>query len=149
MPATKKRTTTGTALKETVEKFEVKTQRAAEKAQNRTLRAALYILRVEKAAFDRAGKAVLYIQERIEKSFLNLVNKTGWVPKEGEDVLHEWVGMMRRSRNDFTRTIDRTFDLVHKYLQRAKSHPSEINGRTRNRTKTRKPRRSVAASAAR
>ena len=78
----------------------------------------LNIVELNKATFDGTAKIVTSVQEKTEDRFVKVVADASWMPKEGRKVIVEWVRMMRRGRNDFRKTVDASFDLVHDYIER-------------------------------
>lgn len=112
--------------------------------QRRAATAALHVVDFEKTAFDNAAKVVKSVQEQTEKLLLDMLQRPGWMPEEAKDIASEWVKLLRRSRTDFTRTMDKSFGLVSGYLKRLKEEElkeAKGDGKARVRRKPRAAKR--------
>ncbi|GMU94103.1 MAG: hypothetical protein AMXMBFR4_31610 [Candidatus Hydrogenedentota bacterium] len=87
-------------------------------ARQRAAKAAVRVLGWEKKAFDRAADGVGKVVERTDKLLLKSVDHVKWLPKEGKQVVSEWVHAMKRSRHDVRKTVDTTFDLSTEFCKR-------------------------------
>jgi hypothetical protein len=87
-------------------------------ARQRAAKAAVRVLGWEKKAFDRAADGVGKVVERTDKMLLKSVDHAKWLPKEGKQVVIEWVHAMKRSRHEVRKTVDTTFDLSADFCKR-------------------------------
>lgn len=84
-------------------------------------RAAKTLARVvdwDKRLFDRAAKTVGSVQQRSEKAIEKAVEDTKWVPKEGKQLVAEWLHMAKRSRHELRKAIDSSLELTAGFLNR-------------------------------
>lgn len=93
-------------------------EEAGTKAQLQAIQAVRSLLRLEHRGLSNAIKGVGSVQARAEKMVRSTVNKATWLPAEGKDVVAEWVKMLHSGRVEFQKTIDKSFALLLKYLDR-------------------------------
>jgi hypothetical protein len=91
---------------------------AGPEARLRVTRLAKSVVDLEKTTFDNSAKVVGKMQERSEKLLLDVVDHAEWMAPEVKKAVHEWVKMMRRSRGDFKKTMDKSFTLIDQCLVR-------------------------------
>ena len=89
--------------------------------RRRVAQLAVSIIDFQKATFDNTVDVIGKVQEQTGKSLHNLLKDASWMPGEGKEVVDEWIGSVRKSRKDFKRTMDKSFDLLVKYFERVKS----------------------------
>lgn len=94
---------------------------ARESTRHRATRLAISLVEFNKATFDTTVRMLGAIQSQTEKAVHQLVSDATWLPKEGKKVVDEWIRAMRRTREDFKRTTDRSFDLIAEYLKRVQA----------------------------
>jgi polyhydroxyalkanoate synthesis regulator phasin len=94
----------------------------AVRTRDKALDLAANLVDFQKSTFDGTAKVVGSLQDQTEKMLLDLVDKSGWMPKEAKKVMGEWVKLSQRSRAEFTRTMDKSFVLMTSYLKRVHEH---------------------------
>lgn len=79
---------------------------------------ALNLIDFQRTTFNSTTKAVFSLQDQTEKLLRDAMKNSGVVPKEGEKVVNEWIKMIHRTRSDFQRTMDMSFDLIAELVKR-------------------------------
>lgn len=92
-------------------------RRPVEPATARAAKLAANLVDFERAAFNNAMKVMVVMAQRSEKVLQSRLNRSNWLPKEGKKLVDEWLRTMKKSREDYHRTIDKSFDLVSEYLR--------------------------------
>ncbi|MBX7257030.1 MAG: hypothetical protein K1Y02_11770 [Candidatus Hydrogenedentes bacterium] len=116
----------------------------------RATKLALNLVDFQKTTFDNTIRVFTALQEQTEKLIQELTVKSTWMPKEGKKVVEEWIKTVNRSRNDFKKTMDRSFDLISAYLKRvqedesAKAKPAKPKAKAKVKAKA-KPRAKAKA----
>ncbi len=119
----------------------------------RATKLALNLVDFQKTTFDNTIRVFSVLQVQTEKLIEELTVKSNWMPKEGKKVVEEWIKTVNRSRNDFKKTMDRSFDLISEYLKRvqdeeaAKAKPkakpakakAKAKAKVKAKAKTKKP----------
>lgn len=98
------------------------------KTRERAAELAVNIVDFQKTTFDNTAKVVGSIQDQTEKMLLEIVSRSSWMPKEAKTVVHEWIRMAKRSRADFTKTMDKSFDLIGDYIKRLEESEAHAKG---------------------
>lgn len=84
----------------------------------RAAKLAVNLVEFEKTTFDSAVKLIGSLNDRSEKAVRHALSNATWLPKEGQKLVEEWQHTVRKSLKDFARTVDKSFDLLSKYLAR-------------------------------
>lgn len=92
-------------------------RRPVEPATARAAKLAANLVDFERAAFNNAMKVMVVMVQRSEKVLQSRLNRSNWLPREGKKLVDEWLRTMKKSREDYQRTIDKSFDLVSEYLR--------------------------------
>ena len=87
-------------------------------AQNMSLDATLGVINLQKRAFDASFKALSKLELQAEKSVQQMVKKSAWLPAESKEVVDDWAKMLKTGRDDFQKTVDKSFDLMTKFIKR-------------------------------
>lgn len=106
----------------TVEIMSDLTTATAAASVNASLTSARSLVKFQKGATKAGLKVVGRVQEYTEKSLRDAVKKGDWLPEEGKDVVDEWATMMDSGINEFGRVVDKSFDLILKYLDHLESN---------------------------
>lgn len=108
----------------------------------RATKLALNLVEFQKTTFDNTIRVFSALQVQTEKLIQELTVKSNWMPKEGKKVVEEWIKTVNRGRNDFKKTMDRSFDLISAYLKRlqeeesAKGKPAKAKAKSKSKAKT-------------
>ncbi|NUM55412.1 MAG: hypothetical protein HUU46_17325 [Candidatus Hydrogenedentes bacterium] len=86
--------------------------------QQRAAKVALRVIELEKKTFDRVAKRVGSMQDRMDKMVQKRVDAAKWMPKEGKQLVAEWVHTMKKGRGDLRKAVDTTFDLSSEFVKR-------------------------------
>ena len=67
------------------------------------------------------------INERSDKAIRHAMASAKWMPKEAQQIVDEWQRTVRHSLKDLSKSVNKSFDLVSKYLARvqAEAAPKE------------------------
>jgi hypothetical protein len=68
--------------------------------------------------FDNGFNAVVIWQDQVERSLRALREQAAWLPSEGQAVVDEWVGALKKGRDDFRKAVDGSFDKAAELLGR-------------------------------
>jgi len=93
-------------------------KKARSESTQRGSQLAISVLDLQKTSFDNAVKAIESLQKSSEKVFKELVDNSSVMPREGKKVTDEWRRMVKRSQSDFTKTVDKSFDLWSAFFER-------------------------------
>ncbi|MCK5862648.1 MAG: hypothetical protein KAH38_09190, partial [Candidatus Hydrogenedentes bacterium] len=85
---------------------------------NASLTSARRLVRFQKGTTKAGLNVVGKVQQYTEKSLREAVKDGKWLPEEGKDVVDEWAVMMDSGIDEFSRVVDKSFDLMLKYLDR-------------------------------
>ena len=86
--------------------------------QKRAAKVVLRVIELEKKAFDGVVKRMGSVQARVDKVVLKRVDAAKWMPKEGKQLVGEWVQTMKKSRADLRKAVDTSFDLSADFVKR-------------------------------
>jgi len=86
--------------------------------QQRVAKVALRVIELEKKTFDRVAQRVGSIQVRADKMVQKRVDSAKWMPKEGKQLVAEWIQTMKKGRGDLRKAVDVTFDLSTEFVKR-------------------------------
>lgn len=101
--------------------FDRRVEETAEQTQSRAARLALSVVDLQKTTYDHTFKAIARVQEKSENAVSKVLHDAKWLPGEGKAVVKEWVHLLKTSRNDFNKTVDKSFDLITDYLKRVEA----------------------------
>jgi len=85
---------------------------------NASLTSARSMIKFQKGATKAGLNVVGKVQEYTEKSLRDAVKDGEWLPEEGREAVDEWAKMMDSGIEQFSRVVDKSFDLMLKYLDR-------------------------------
>ena len=109
------------------------------------------VIEFQKATIGNSINLIGKAQEQTGRILHDLLKNAAWVPSEGREVVDEWNGTMKRARQDFKRTSDKSFDLIVDYLERvqerADSKAPKAAQKTKARPKKAAPRKAAARNA--
>lgn len=86
--------------------------------QKRAAKVVLRVIELEKKAFDGVAKRLGSMQARADKMVLKRVDAAKWMPKEGKQLVAEWVQTMKKGRADLRKAVDTSFDLSTGFVKR-------------------------------
>lgn len=95
-------------------------QGSSAKAKVRSVDLAISMVKLQQSAFDRAFKEVAKLQKRSDKLVKAHIQDADWMPSEGSDIVKEWSRMLNDGRDDFQKTLDKSYDLLKNGLERAR-----------------------------
>lgn len=90
-------------------------------ATSRAAKLAGKVVNLEKRAFDRTAKVVGKYQQRTDKLIQDLADHSKWLPKEGKEVVSEWIRTAKKSRADLRRAVDMSLDQMGEFCKRMES----------------------------
>ena len=73
-----------------------------------------------KTAFDNTFSAIVMLQEQAERMTYTMLEQATWLPEEGRKVINDWVDMYKKSRENFKKMMDESFQKVDEYFQNLK-----------------------------
>lgn len=91
----------------------------------RAAKLAANLITFEKTTFENAAKLLASINDQSERAIRGVLSNASWVPKEGQEFIREWQRTLRNSLKDFTKTVDKSFDLMSRYVERMQSESTE------------------------
>lgn len=114
-----KRNTTAARAPKTAKRppSEPTTARAAKLATN--------LIAFEKATFSNAAHLLGAINDQSERAIKNALGDATWMPKEGQEFVKEWNRTLRGTLKDFAKSVDKSFDLLSRYVERVHSETSK------------------------
>ncbi len=158
------------AAKKAASKAKSRARKAATKATTRAKKAAnsarsegtqrgsklaISVIDLQKTTFDNTVKALESLQKQTEKVLKELIDSSSIVPGEGKKIVDEWRRMLKRSQQDLTKTVDKSFDLFSAFFERvrreelAKAKSKKPAKAAPKKTKVkRKPKKAAAKKAA-
>lgn len=158
--AAKKRTASIVSTVSTpIEKVSAQAEKLMEKISNRAEDAAastgrqacklvLSVIDFQKTTFDNTFKIISQLQEQSEKMVGSMVTESSWVPSEGKGVVKEWIKMLQSGRNEFRKTVDKSFDLLTDYFERVQKSGALEAGAAKKSAKKAAPKKAAAKKAA-
>jgi len=97
---------------------------ATEPTAARAAKLALNLVEFEKTTFSSATSLLSSLNDRSEKAIRHAMSSSKWMPKEGQKLIEEWQRTLRHSLKDFSKSVDKSFDLLSKYLARVQADVS-------------------------
>ncbi len=98
---------------------------ARSESRKRGSKLAISVLDLQKTTFDNTVKALESLQKQSEKVMKELVDSSSIVPGEGKKIVDEWRRMLKRSQQDLTKTVDKSFDLFTAFFERVRREEAE------------------------
>lgn len=106
------------------DKAKAATTEARHNARKRASKLAISVVDLQKTTFNNAVKAIESLQNKSGKVLNELVENSSMMPREGKKVVEEWARMLKRSQQDLTKTMDKSFDLISAYFERIQKEES-------------------------
>ena len=97
----------------------------AEPATARTARLATNLIAFEKATFANAAYLLGAINDQSERAIRGALGNATWMPKEGQEFVKEWNRTLRGTLKDFAKSVDKSFDLLSRYVERVQPEASK------------------------
>ncbi len=91
-----------------------------EAGRTRTADMALGMIELQRKTFVASLRGVGKLQEQTGKMLHKVAQNASWVPDEGRQVVDEWTKATSRGREDFQKTMEKSFDLLSHYFRRVK-----------------------------
>lgn len=98
--------------------------------RQRVAKVALRVIELEKKAFDRVAEQAGSLQNRADKMVHKRVEAAKWMPKEGKQLVAEWMHTMKKGRSDLRHAVDVTFDLSADFVKRM-GNPAPVKSQKR------------------
>lgn len=87
-------------------------------AKRRAAKLALGIIDFQKSTFEHTLAVVGRAQDASAELLTGLLKESDWVPAEGKQVAQEWTELLARGRQEFEKTLNKSFDLITDYIAR-------------------------------
>lgn len=100
----------------TVEIMSDLTTATAAASLNASFTSARRLIKFQKGATKAGLHVVEKVQDYTERSLRDAVKEGKWLPEEGKEVVDEWSSMMHSGIREFSRVVDKSFELILKYL---------------------------------
>lgn len=81
---------------------------------------AISAVEYQRKAMHNALKGIGKLQDQTGKLVLKMAQGATWMPDEGRQVVDEWNKATQRGREDFEKTMNKSFDLLSAYFERVK-----------------------------
>jgi hypothetical protein len=114
--------------------------------RERSAQMALSVIELQRKTFDNTLKGVGKLQDQTGKMLHKMAQNSSWVPDEGKQVVDEWNKATHRGREEFKKTMDKSFDLLARYFERVKKGPAPKKPAARKRAPAKKKSEPKAAS---
>lgn len=110
------------SMNKKAEDIREKIMEQAEKTKDQTIlksaELTMAMVDFQKATFDSTLTVIGELQGHTDKIIDKMVAKSGWLPKEGKQLVHEWLKMAQAGRREYQRTVDKSFDLILDFFER-------------------------------
>lgn len=116
--------------------------------RERSAQMALSVIELQRKTFDNTLKGVGKLQDQTGKMLHKMAQNSAWVPDEGKQVVDEWNKATHRGREEFKKTMDKSFDLLAKYFERVKKGEPHKKAAARKRAPAKKKTKAKAQSPA-
>ena len=100
------------------ERFRTFAEDTRETTKRKATQLAISVVDFQKTTMGNAIDVIGKVQDQSGKMLHEIIQKASWVPGEGREVVDEWNRTIKKGREDFRRTTDKSFDLVAQYLKR-------------------------------
>lgn len=97
----------------------------AEPTSARAAKLATNLIAFEKATFANAAHLLGAINDQSERAIRGALGNATWMPKEGQEFVKEWNRTLRGTLKDFAKSVDKSFDLLTRYVERVQSETSK------------------------
>jgi hypothetical protein len=97
---------------------ELLSDEAARAAKRRAAKLALGIIDFQKTTFEHTLAVVGRAQDASAGLLTGMLKEADWVPEEGKQVAQEWTELVTRGRQEFEKTLNKSFDLITDYIGR-------------------------------
>jgi len=97
----------------------------AEPTGARAAKLALNLVEFEKTTFASATSLMQSLNDRSEKAIRHAISSSKWMPKEGQKLVEEWQRTLRHSLKDFSKSVDKSFDLMSRYIARLQAEAAK------------------------
>ena len=64
----------------------------------------------QKTAFDNTFNAVVAFQDQTEKVVNVFMERSVWLPEDGNKAIYEWGSVYKKGRDEFKKTMDQNFN---------------------------------------
>jgi hypothetical protein len=68
------------------------------------------MIELNRTAFINGYNAVATVQEQSEKMMNTFMENNGFMPKEGQKVVDQWVGLYKTGQKEYKKMMDDSFD---------------------------------------
>ncbi|MDY0131324.1 MAG: hypothetical protein RBR53_01530 [Desulforegulaceae bacterium] len=70
----------------------------------------------QKTVFENSYNAIIMMQSQTEKMAESLLSKNSILPEEGQKMINEWILAVKKSREDFKKSVDENFAKMEEYF---------------------------------
>ncbi len=109
---------------------------------------AVSVVEFQKTTLRNSINLIGKAQEQTGRILHDLLKKAEWVPSEGREVIDEWNHAMKRGREEFKKTSDKSFDLIIQYLERVQRNEQKSPAAPTMSAKSAFPEKSAPSAAA-
>ena len=74
------------------------------------------MLNFNKAAFDNTFSAMVLLQEQLDRMVKMFLDQATWVPKEGKQVITDWVKAYKKGGDELKKAMDEGFKKLDGFL---------------------------------
>ena len=74
------------------------------------------MLKFNKAAFDNTFTAMTLLQEQLDRMVKMFLDQATWVPKEGKQVITDWVKAYKKGGDELKKAMDEGFKKLESFL---------------------------------
>lgn len=74
------------------------------------------IIEIDKAAFDGTFNAISSLQVHSEKMINLFLERANFLPPEGKRMMREWTDAYEKSKNEFKKSVDDSFETMEHFL---------------------------------
>ncbi len=74
------------------------------------------MLKFNKAAFDNTFTAMVLLQEQLDRMVNMFLDQATWVPKEGKQVITDWVKAYKKGGDELKKAMDEGFKKLDGFL---------------------------------
>jgi hypothetical protein len=69
-----------------------------------------------RSAFDNGFNAMVMVQDQAEDMLHKFMERSPWLPKEGEKLLNDWITMCKRGRDDYKKIVEENFNRAESFF---------------------------------
>ena len=107
-----------------------------EAGRKRAAEMALATIELQRKTFNGAIRGLGTLQDQTGKMLHRFAQSASWVPDEGRQVVDEWTSASKRGRDDFQKTMEKSFDLLAHYFERVKKGAPAAKKKTSTKKKS-------------